>query len=61
MEMKNPSGDGTTHGQDGLGSCSCCLPGVCNWRQLIVLEKEEVCMNDPGRFLRDGRRKACRI
>ena len=48
-------------GKDGLGSCSCCLPVICNQRQLIVQEKEEVCMNDPGRFLRAGRSKACLI
>ena len=47
-------------GQDGLGSCSFCLPEICNPRQLIVLEKEEVFMNDPGKGLRAGQRKACR-
>ena len=45
-------------GQDGLGSCSCCLPGICSRRRLIVLEKEEVCINYPGIFLRAGQRKA---
>ena len=48
-------------GWDGLGSCSCGLPGIFSRRQIIVLEKEDFCMNDPGRFLRDGRRKECRI
>ena len=35
-------------GKDGLGSCSCCLPGICNRRQIVVLKKEEVCRNYPG-------------
>ena len=46
--------------QDGLGSCSCCLPGICNRLQLVVLKKEEVCRNYSGRFLRAGQREACR-
>ena len=50
----------TFDGQDWLGSCRCCLPGICNQRRLVVLKEEEVCRNDPGRFLRDGQRKACR-
>ena len=37
-------------GKDGLGSCSCCLPGICNRGRLVVLKKEGVCWNDPGRF-----------
>ena len=49
----------TFAGQDGLGSCRCCLPGICNRRRIVVLKKEEVFRNDPGRFLRAGRRKAC--
>ena len=46
-------------GQDGLGSCSCCLPGMCNRRRLVVLKKEEVCRNDLGRFLCACRMKKC--
>ena len=47
--------------QDDSVSCSCGLPGKCSLHQLIVLGKEEVCRHDLGRFLRAGRRKACRI
>ena len=48
-------------GQDGSGSFSCGLPGKCNRRQLLFLEKEQVCMYDLGRILRAGQRKACWI